>query len=85
MAQVKKIRSGRKAEEWPFGRKNWMILGAGLASIIFGFITLASGSITLAPILLVLGYCVLIPVGIMIKDKPKEADIPAAVASEPKK
>lgn len=85
MAQVKKIRSGRKPEEWPFGKKNWMILGAGLASIILGFITLASGSITLAPILLVLGYCVLIPVGIMIKDKPREADAPAAVASEPKK
>ena len=51
-----------------------MILGTALASIIFGFISLASGSITLAPILLVLGYCVLIPVGIMIKDKPADAE-----------
>ncbi len=85
MAQIKKIRSGQRPDEWPFGKKNWMILGAGLASIILGFITLASGSITLAPILLVLGYCVLIPVGIMIKDKPKEPETAQVVASEPKK
>ena len=48
-------------------KKNYAIMGAGLATIIVGFITLASGSITLAPILLVLGYCVLIPVGLLVK------------------
>lgn len=74
MAQLKKTKAVRKSEELPFGKKNWMILGAALVSIILGFITLASGSITLAPILLVLGYCVLIPVGIMIKDKPGDAE-----------
>jgi uncharacterized membrane protein HdeD (DUF308 family) len=74
MAQLKKTKAARKTDELPFGKKNWMILGAALVSIILGFITLASGSITLAPILLVLGYCVLIPVGIMIKDKPTNAD-----------
>ncbi len=85
MAQMKKARAGRKPDEWPFGKKNWMILGAGLVSIIIGFITLAAGSITLAPILLVLGYCVLIPVGIMVKDKSKASDTAAATASETKK
>ena len=48
-------------------KKNYAIMGAGLATIIAGFISLASGSITLAPILLVLGYCVLIPVGLLVK------------------
>jgi hypothetical protein len=48
-------------------KKNYAIMGAGLLTIIIGFITLASGSITLAPILLVLGYCVLIPVGLLVK------------------
>ena len=48
-------------------KKNYAIMGAGLATIIVGFISLASGSITLAPILLVLGYCVLIPVGLLVK------------------
>ena len=74
MAQLKKIKAVQQGSELPFGRKNWMYLGAALASIIVGFIALASGSITLAPILLVLGYCVLIPVGIMVKDKPADAD-----------
>jgi len=48
-------------------KKNYAIMGVGLATIIAGFISLASGSITLAPILLVLGYCVLIPVGLLVK------------------
>jgi hypothetical protein len=49
------------------GKKNYAILGAGLAIIVAGFISLASGSITVAPILLVLGYCVMIPVGLLVK------------------
>jgi len=56
---------------WPFGRRNYLIFGIGLAVIIIGYIALASGSITLAPLLLVIGYCVLIPISIMIKDKKK--------------
>jgi hypothetical protein len=48
-------------------KKNYAIMGAGLAVIVAGFITLAGGSITVAPILLVLGYCVLIPVGLLVK------------------
>ena len=74
MAQVKKIKAGRKADEAIFGRKNWMILGAGVVSIVLGFITLSVGDITFAPILLVLGYCILIPVGIMVKDTPRESE-----------
>lgn len=52
-----------------------MIMGAAALSIIIGYIALGSGSITLAPILLVLGYCVLFPVGIILKDRrDTEAD-----------
>ena len=74
MAKMKKAKAATRADETPFGKKNWMVLGAGLVSIVLGFIALASGSITLAPILLVLGYCVLIPVGIMIRDKSESAE-----------
>jgi len=49
------------------GRKNYAVMGVGIVTIIAGFITLSTGSITLAPILLVLGYCVLIPVSLLIK------------------
>jgi len=53
----------------PFGKTNLIVFIAGLVAIILGFITLASGSETLSPILLVLGYCVAIPVAILWKDK----------------
>lgn len=38
----------------------------GLALIALGFVTLAHGSLTLAPVLLIGGYCLAIPVAIMI-------------------
>jgi hypothetical protein len=39
--------------------------GLAAAAIIVGFIDLARGGETLAPILLVVGYCVLIPLAIL--------------------
>ncbi len=44
--------------------KGFKFLGpfvAGLGAIVIGYIALASGSMTLAPALLVAGYCLLIP------------------------
>ena len=55
-----------KSDPALFGRRNWQWLGAGMATIVAGFIALSLGSITLAPLLLVVGYCVLIPVGILV-------------------
>jgi hypothetical protein len=61
-----------KAETGPiFGRRNYILFAAGLAAIIAGFIFLGTGDTVFAPILLVLGYCVIIPIAIMIKDKKK--------------
>jgi hypothetical protein len=39
--------------------------GAAILSIIVGFADLARGGITIGPILLVIGYCILIPVAIL--------------------
>ena len=50
-----------------FTRKNYFVLAAGCVVITIGYLLLARGSITLAPVLLILGYCVLIPVAIMLK------------------
>jgi hypothetical protein len=62
-----------------FTKRNWQWLIAGAVVIVAGFISLAMGSITLAPILLVLGYCVLIPVGILVgPPKGKAAQPPNA-------
>ncbi len=57
----------RAEVDLPFGRKNYILFGVAALSIIGGYLSLSSGSITLAPILLLLGYLVLIPWGIMAK------------------
>ena len=62
---------GKEKYTLPFGKKNLIWFGIGLLAIIVGYILLGSGSITLAPILLVLGYCVLIPIAILISGEKK--------------
>ncbi len=58
--------------KWPFGPRNYLIFGLAMVVIVIGYVALGYGSITLAPVLLVLGYCVLIPVAIVIKGRPEE-------------
>jgi len=89
MAKVEtKVAPKRKPilESLPFNKTNYRILGAGLLSIVLGYIALAqppwNGVMPLyvAPILLVLGYCVLIPLGILYHKKEVLAppQVPAA-------
>lgn len=49
-----------------FGPLNGALLGIGLASIVYGFMLLAGGSTVGAPLLLVLGFAVLVPLGIIL-------------------
>ena len=64
----------------PFTRKNWFLAIAGLAVIVVGYVFLrippAEGflSLTLAPVLLVVGYCVLIPMAILIRDRSADEE-----------
>jgi hypothetical protein len=51
----------------PYGRKNYALYGNAALIIVAGYIALSRGSITLAPILLLLGYLVVIPWAIMAK------------------
>lgn len=39
--------------------------GVAIVTIVAGYADLARGGITLAPILLVIGYCVLVPIAIL--------------------
>tara|TARA_Y100001970_G_scaffold53604_1_gene67890 strand:+ start:221 stop:436 length:216 start_codon:yes stop_codon:yes gene_type:complete len=58
---------------WPFGAKNYLLFGFGVLTIILGYFLMATGetysfqSTVLSPIVLVFGYCVVIPISIMIK------------------
>ncbi|UCF70281.1 MAG: hypothetical protein JSW49_08795 [candidate division WOR-3 bacterium] len=50
-----------------FSRKNTLFFGIGLILIIAGFVLLAKGDIVVAPILLIVGYLVFFPLGILLK------------------
>lgn len=63
--QTKKITATE--EILSFNKKNYSLFAAGIISIIIGYLFLSKGSITVAPILLVLGYVILIPTSIIIK------------------
>ena len=49
-----------------FKARNIVLLAAGLAVITLGYWLLAQGSTVAAPLALVLGYVVLIPLGIIL-------------------
>lgn len=55
-----------------FSMQNWILLAAGLVSIVAGYVLLNGGSVDLAPALLVLGYVVLIPLGIIWQGRDRE-------------
>jgi len=66
-------RGARKAPEadlgFDWGPLNSLLLGLAVAVLIGGYVALSRGSITLAPILLVLGYCVLTPASLLIRGR----------------
>ena len=49
-----------------FRRRNAVLLGAAVVSLGLGYWMLARGDTTVAPLLLVLGYCVLFPLGLAL-------------------
>ena len=81
----------KKIEGLPLDPINYKILIAGIVVIVAGYIALGTEpwdgfvALTIAPILLVLGYCVVIPFGIIYRPKkaedvvPAESSIPGAV------
>ncbi len=50
-----------------FSKKNTLFFGIGLILVIAGFVLLARGDIVVAPILLIVGYLVFFPLGILLK------------------
>ena len=74
------VKQQKKEMFFPFGKENFIILGIGIIDIVIGYIFLAQGPVNgfspmvIAPILLVLGYCVIIPYGILKKPK-KEIEV----------
>ncbi len=59
--------SGRADNSLPFKKKNYVLFSVGIAVILLGYLFLSRNSITIAPLLLVAGYCVIIPLAIALK------------------
>lgn len=66
----KKEKKGKKQSrllDVRMSKKNTLFFGIGLIFIAAGFILLRAGDIVLAPLLLVIGYLVFFPLGILLK------------------
>ena len=76
------------SEPLPLGRENYIILGAGILVIVAGYLAMLEGSVegilplVVSPILLVIGYCVVIPIGILYKKAGTKNDAPANAATK---
>lgn len=74
--QIKKLQSKKSA--LPFTAENYYLFFAGLATIMVGYICMASGpvygflSLTISPIILCIGYLVLIPLALIYRKKPQD-------------
>ena len=79
--QVKNLRAKRPNQEplLPFTIANYVLLAISLLVIVVGYAALGHGewdssaSRNIAPILLVFGYCVMIPIAILYKKKESNA------------
>jgi hypothetical protein len=58
--------SAAPGQKLRFGRRNVLLLGAAIVSLVAGYLWLHAGGTTGAAALLVLGYCVLFPLGIAL-------------------
>jgi hypothetical protein len=47
-------------------RRNITLLAAGLGAVVLGYLLLSRGDVTAAPLLLVAGYCVLVPLAFIL-------------------
>ncbi len=58
---------GDELERVPFRTRNYVLFGLGLAVIVAGWFLLRAGHITVAPVMLVAGYCGILPLAIVLK------------------
>jgi hypothetical protein len=91
---AKERKSPGRTQSFTFGRKNLYILGIGLALLVIGYILMVQPpvngfvSLTLSPIILLIGYLVVIPYAILYgigKDKGTEAQRHIATGDPPRR
>ena len=69
--------NGTIFDSWSFSNKNYYLFTSGIIFLIIGYFIMALGetysfqSLTIAPVILTLGYLVLIPGALLYKEKVK--------------
>ena len=77
--EIKKEKKKSVPTQMPFGKQNLQLMGIGLVFLVVGFILIAQPpvdsfvSLTLAPIVLLIGYLVIIPYAIMYNPKKDDS------------
>ena len=67
-------------DNWSFSKKNYVLFISGIIFILIGYIIMALGetysfqSLSLAPVILTIGYLVLIPSALLYKEKKRFRD-----------
>jgi uncharacterized membrane protein YphA (DoxX/SURF4 family) len=67
-------------ESWNFSAPNYVLFGIGVALIIVGYLIMATGevnsfqSLTLAPIMLFIGYIIVIPAALIYRGESPEVE-----------
>lgn len=65
-------------EGWAFTKKNYLLFLIGIVTIVMGYVIMGTGevdsfqSLTLAPIMLFLGYVVIVPLALIYRDKSRQ-------------
>jgi hypothetical protein len=62
----------RREGSFVMGSRNVLMLMTGIIILVIGYFLLGRGSVTAAPLLLVIGYCVVIPLSIILWVKRPE-------------
>ncbi|MCA9732633.1 MAG: hypothetical protein H6696_12335 [Deferribacteres bacterium] len=81
MAKVKQKANAKNTGKITFTKTNYTIFAIGLIFLIAGYIALAQGpatsylSVSVAPILLVFGYCVIIPLAILYRNAEENKNL----------
>lgn len=80
-SEKRQARTRKKAStKLPFEKENYILFAVSLVVLTLGFVFLSMGpwdsfsSLTLAPILLVIGYCVTLPFAILYKKKTEDKE-----------
>src|SRR5205809_2279750 len=72
---ARSVKQQKREFTFPLEKQNFMIIGLGIVVLIIGYILMSANSVdgfmptVAAPVFLVLGYCVIIPYGILKKTK----------------